>query len=268
MSAKYSAEVRGQRSEGCVHPAKDVPLTSDLGPLTFSPRALRRALRATLLAATVAGLYGCEWFSDFKRQPSIVTWESLRTDSLMVRGNPQGSVPTGGSLMPGYTVSYSPGIATIDSMSSLANLMPVSEASLAAGRKLFQINCAVCHGDKADGKGAATRYLFPGISLVNDLAKGRSDGYIFGMMRNGRGLMPSYNRIEEMDRWDVVNYLRALQGQVIGIPFETGPLARPGVAGDKLPGPSRLGPTRAIPFRSDRTPDAAAASATRPGGGA
>ena len=33
------------------------------------------------------------------------------------------------------------------------------------------------------------------------------------MIRNGRGLMPTYNRIEEPDRWDIVNYLRAIQGK-------------------------------------------------------
>ena len=31
------------------------------------------------------------------------------------------------------------------------------------------------------------------------------------MIRNGRGTMPTYNRIEEMERWDVVNYVRGLQ---------------------------------------------------------
>jgi len=62
--------------------------------------------------------------------------------------------------------------------------------------------------------------------------------------------MPSYNRIEERDRWDLVNYVRALQGLVTGIPFETGPLALPGVTGDKLPGASDLGPNRAIPYRA------------------
>ena len=36
-------------------------------------------------------------------------------------------------------------------------------------------------------------------------------GVIFGIIRNGRGLMPPYNRIEENDRWDLINYLRALQ---------------------------------------------------------
>ncbi|HSA57320.1 MAG TPA: hypothetical protein VLE53_16535, partial [Gemmatimonadaceae bacterium] len=50
-----------------------------------------------------------------------------------------------------------------------------------------------------------------------------------------------------MDRWDVVNYIRALQGRVAGVPFEVGPVAPPGVTGDKLPGATRLAPTRAIP---------------------
>jgi hypothetical protein len=85
-----------------------------------------------------------------------------------------------------------------------------------------------------------------------DLTKGRSDGYIFGMIRNGRGLMPPYNRIEEMDRWDVVNYVRALQG-VIGKTVAVGPLAPPGVTGDKVPGPTRMGPTEPAPFFNPRS---------------
>ena len=39
------------------------------------------------------------------------------------------------------------------------------------------------------------------MSIVTDKAKAYADGYIFGMIRNGRGLMPTYNRIEEPDRW-------------------------------------------------------------------
>ena len=205
----------------------------------------------SLLVATT----GCEWFTDFKRQPNIVTWESWRTDKLGVRGQPQGSVPTDGTVAPAWMVSYAPTIAAIDSMAGIPNPIPVSDASLAAGRMQFQINCAVCHGDNADGMGTATRFGFPAISLQNDIAKGRSDGYIFGMIRNGRGLMPSYNRIEERDRWDLINYLRVLQGQVAGT-VERGPVALPGVTGDKVPGASMLGPTRPIPHRPS-APDTA-----------
>jgi hypothetical protein len=111
----------------------------------------------------------------------------------------------------------------------------------------YQINCAVCHGDRGMGDGPATRYGMPGISIVTDMTKSRTDGYLFGMIRNGRGLMPPYNRIEEHDRWDVVNYVRGLQGAG-GRSVAVGPLAAPGVTGDKLPGPSALGPQKPAPF--------------------
>jgi len=221
---------------------------------------MRRVAHLTMLVAGTAAMSGCEWFTDFKRQPHVVTWESWRTDSLGVRGAPQGSVPTDGTAMPSWLVSYSPSIATIDSLAAIPNPVPVTEASLANGRKHFQINCAVCHGANADGQTPNSRYGLISIPLTADITKNRTDGYIFGMIRNGRGTMPTYNRIEERDRWDVVNYVRALQGKVTGIPFERGPLARPGVNGDKVPGPSTLGPTRAIPYRP--TPP----EGTRPGG--
>lgn len=192
-------------------------------------------------------LTGCEWFTDFKRQPSLWTWEQVKDSTTPSRGNPQMSVPTTGTAIAGYQVSYGAFPATIDSMAGIPNPTSPSDSSLANGRKYFQINCAVCHGDRAMGDGPATRFGMPGINLVTDVSKTRTDGYIFGIIRNGRGLMPPYNRIEELDRWDVVNYLRALQG-VSGKTVAVGPLAPPGVTGDKVPGPTRLGPTQAAPF--------------------
>jgi mono/diheme cytochrome c family protein len=192
-------------------------------------------------------LSACEWFTDFKRQPSIWTWEQVKDSTTPSRGNPQMSVPTTGTVVAGYQVSYGALPETIDSMAGIPNPTAATDSSLANGRKYFQINCVVCHGDRGMGDGPATKYGLPGINLTTDMTKGRTDGYIFGMIRNGRGLMPPYNRIEEMDRWDVVNYLRALQG-ANGKTVEVGPLAAPGVTGDKLPGPTRMGPTVPAPF--------------------
>jgi mono/diheme cytochrome c family protein len=215
----------------------------------------------TLVLALPLLLTACEWFTDFKRQPSIWTWEQVKDSLTPSRGNPQMSVPTSGSAVAGFQVSYGAFPATIDSMASLRNPTPPTDSSLANGRKYFQINCAVCHGDRAMGDGPATKFGMPGINLTQDITKGRADGYIFGMIRNGRGLMPPYNRIEEMDRWDVVNYVRALQG-VNGKTVVVGPLAAPGVTGDKVPGPTRLGPTQPAPFSNPRSllPGAAAES--------
>lgn len=211
--------------------------------------ASRHCMWLAVAAPIVISVTGCEWFTDFKRQPSIVTWEVLSAkDSLKPsRGNPQYSVPVSGTAVAGFQVSFAPLPATIDSMSSIPNPTPVSDSSLANGRKYFQINCSPCHGVKAMGDGPATQFGMPGINLTADVTKGRTDGYIFGMIRNGRGLMPTYNRIEEQDRWDVVNYLRGLQGK-LGKTVPTGPLAAPGVTGDKVPGFTKTAPTRPAPF--------------------
>jgi len=209
----------------------------------------RRWIALAFAAPIVLSATGCEWFTDFKRQPSIVTWEvlSAKDSTKPSRGNPQYSVPVSGTAVAGFQVSYAPLPATIDSMASIPNPTPVSDSSLANGRKYFQINCSPCHGVKAMGDGPATQFGMPGINLTGDVTKARTDGYIFGMIRNGRGLMPTYNRIEEKDRWDVVNYLRGLQGK-LSQTVPTGPLAAPGVTGDKVPGYTTTGPTRPAPF--------------------
>jgi mono/diheme cytochrome c family protein len=195
----------------------------------------------------VLPISGClDWFTDFKRTPMVTTWES---DSLLkVRGAPQGSVPTTGTAVAAFQVSYAAMPAALDSVAALVtNPTPVSDASLANGRLYFQLNCAVCHGHEGKGDGTAVKYGMIPMPIVSDITKARSDGYLFAIMRNGRGAMPPYNRIEERDRWDVVNYLRALQGVVTGVSFQTGPVALPGVTGDKLPGATRLGPNRWVP---------------------
>jgi mono/diheme cytochrome c family protein len=198
-----------------------------------------------ILIAPLA-IAGCDWFTDFKRTPSVKTWGEFSADSGELkgfRGQPAGSVSTHGSFAPGYAVSYAPLPATIDSFATIQNPVAADARSLLNGRKYYQITCAPCHGDAGDAntpmKQLSPMYAFV-LSLVTDQAKNKTDGYIWGMMRNGRGLMPSANRIEEMDRWDVVNYVRGLQGKYA---VDKGPVGRPGETGDKLPGASRLGPT-------------------------
>lgn len=206
--------------------------------------------RAAMIALPLT-LGACSWFTDFKQQPSIGTWQVFNRDSAEIkgfRGNPVGSVSINGTMMPSWVVSYQQLPNVIDSMSTLANPVPADSASLHRGRINYQINCTPCHGAAGAGNGPATTLGMVPMPLISDRAKNFSDGYIWGMMRNGRGLMPAFNRIEEMDRWDVVNYIRALQGKVLGVVPDTTPAGLPGETGDKLPsGGSRIGPNRNSP---------------------
>ena len=207
-------------------------------------KVTRAGQRLALLSVVVV-LGGCSWFTDFKQQPKVDPWESP-SDTIPMRGNPQNSVSVYGSAAPGYAVSRVALPGTIDSMAGIPNPVPADARSLHNGRMYYQINCAVCHGEagKGDGPILATKAIFP-PPLVGASAEGRSDGYIWGIIRNGRGGMPSYNRIEELDRWDVVNYVRGLQGRYQVV---TGPVGLPGETGDKVPGYSQMGPTRPSPY--------------------
>jgi mono/diheme cytochrome c family protein len=197
------------------------------------------------LSALVFSTAGCSWFTDFKQQPKIDPWESV-ADTIPPRGNPQNSVPVYGTAAPGYEYSRTPLPGTIDSMSGIPNPVAPDARSLNNGRINFQFNCAVCHGPLGHGDGPATKFGMVPMPLISDHAKGLSDGYIFGMIRNGRGLMPTYNRIEEPDRWDIVNYVRELQGKYGTAPDTAH--GRPGENGTTVPGPSISAPTRPAPY--------------------
>src|SRR5690349_18764434 len=117
---------------------------------------MRTALRALAVAALPLALGACDWFTDFKSQPRVEPWEPLSQKDADTthapRGQPQFSVPVSGTAVAGYQVGYGALPGVIDSIARVAtNPTPVSPASLENGRKYFQINCAVCHGDTGMG---------------------------------------------------------------------------------------------------------------------
>jgi mono/diheme cytochrome c family protein len=93
--------------------------------------------------------------------------------------------------------------------------------ALRAGQVMFERHCAVCHNTDARGNGPIVgQGKFPmGPNLTLPITVGRSDGYIYGVIRAGRGLMPSYGpRMSHLERWSTVNYLRQLQRAAGGQP--------------------------------------------------
>ena len=97
----------------------------------------------------------------------------------------------------------------------MANPVPADDASLARGEEMFNRACAVCHGENgvgADAYIASKHPLLPIYNISGSTVAGYTDGYIYGMIRVGRGLMPPYaHQISNFDRWHIVNYVRTLQ---------------------------------------------------------
>ena len=208
-----------------------------------------RSMAPRLVILAVAwSVSACSWFTDFKQQPKIDPWETA-ADSIPFRGNPQGSVSIYGSAAPGFIYDRAPTPQNAAAMASIPNPIPADSASVNRGRIDFQINCAVCHGPLGAGMGNVSKYgpLYPPpIGTAASAAAGYTDGYIFGVIRNGKGQMPTYNRIEEPDRWDIINYLRTLQGKgTIAADTSHG---RPGETGPLVPNATQMGPTRPAPY--------------------
>lgn len=104
------------------------------------------------------------------------------------------------------------------------------EAWLAYGRTMFERHCAVCHGPQGEGDGPVVgQGKFPlAPTLVGGTALGRSEGYIYGIIRVGRGLMPAYGgRTTDAERWAIVNYVTQLQGRATTAPAQESPPAAP-----------------------------------------
>jgi len=95
------------------------------------------------------------------------------------------------------------------------NPLPMDSATLALGREVWETFCFVCHGETGAGDGPAVGQgkLPYAANLLLPITVNRTDGYLYGVVRVGRGLMPNYKRIPHTERWAVVNYLRELQRQ-------------------------------------------------------
>ncbi len=92
------------------------------------------------------------------------------------------------------------------------NPMPplTTKDSLEAGR-LFNIYCAVCHGDKAGSNGPVAPKV-GGVKSIVAASPKYSDGRIFHVINYGQGNMGSYaSQLSREQRWRIIQYIRTLE---------------------------------------------------------
>jgi mono/diheme cytochrome c family protein len=175
------------------------------------------------LLLVLVGNTGCweqvsvEWFPQMKWQAAVQAFElnQYREDGALF-SPPEGTVPVGwGDVIDPSTLSLA-------DQETIANPRAATLPSLKNGEALFNVNCAACHGPTGGGNGpiaapngpiAGVLPIGPGSPLGFSLAPGLTDGHIYTTISLGRGRMPNYRRISPDGRWDVVNYIRDLNGQ-------------------------------------------------------
>ena len=181
------------------------------------------SVRFTLPAFPETGANKIQIFTEMHYQPSYRSQESPRLDV------PDSAVPITGKEVV---------LTSVDEYAALRN--PGGDAS--RGAQLFTVNCVVCHGTELDGLGPV---MVTGPSMVPANLRGeitveRTDGELFGLISFGGNTgfttrvpaltdptvdgercvgqgscpMPEFRKLlTESERWDLVAYLRNMQGQ-------------------------------------------------------
>ena len=143
-------------------------------------------------------------------------------------GEMEAMLPAEGSIPRGWMpYDYENSTAGLElAKAELTNPIPVTEENLAAGKELYTIYCAVCHGDKGDGQGILVKNeKILGIPSYNDPGRVINDGGIYHVQMYGLNSMGSYaSQTNELERWQithhVMNLKRALNGEPLAQPMK------------------------------------------------
>ncbi len=85
--------------------------------------------------------------------------------------------------------------------------------SQARAKKIYSYDCAMCHGEKGDGKGdvASDMKLTLRDYTKPDALKDFSDRQLYDIIENGKGQMPGEGpRAKPDEIWNLVIYLRSM----------------------------------------------------------
>ena len=187
------------------------------------------AIIATLVLTTAAVFVGCK----DKRDPGRIympdmtysrAYESYAAhDTTLFSMNPNDAghkifynnqSPAGtikrGELFPFNVPNDSNGLLNLSNLVKNP-LAPITKEQTVEAARLFNINCAVCHGAKAEANGPLAAKV-GGVKNIITASPGYSDGRIFFVMNYGQNNMGSYaSQLSREQRWRIVQYIRTLE---------------------------------------------------------
>ena len=189
-----------------------------------------RKLQATLALAVSLLAGGCQWYYNDVPNIDEIWYHIPWFDHMIVQRSVH---PYSRADIPRYTVAGTVPITGgerdwrlgdpsgafptygFDTLVAKRLANPTDGTPTARGDTLYHIYCAVCHGTDGNSANATVGPRVGAPSLLTDRAAKYVDGYLYSMVRYGRGVMPMYGDkvTRPADRWAIVNYVRHLQAQ-------------------------------------------------------
>lgn len=108
------------------------------------------------------------------------------------------------------------------------NPFPITDAGIARGKELYNVNCAICHGDKGDGvgflvddeKNKNVKYPAAPANFTMDAFVNSSNGRYYHAIMYGKNVMGSFSdKLSYEERWQVIHYIRSLQAKKAGAAY-------------------------------------------------
>ena len=102
------------------------------------------------------------------------------------------------------------------------NPVKPTAASLEKAKKLYRVDCAMCHGDNGDGKTDLAKDMQLAIPDWTNPASlsGQLDRSLFDAIRNGKGKMPpeAEGRANDTEVWNLIHYIRGMSKGHAAVP--------------------------------------------------
>lgn len=181
---------------------------------------MKALYKIALLAVASVSFTACHDKSEpnYQYMPNMyepVSYETYAESAAFPNGK-EGQLPAKGSIPRGFTpYEYENSTAGYDL--AKANLKsPIDSTGFDAPRaeQLFTIYCAICHGDKGDGKGnLVKREKFLGVPNYKDRVI--TEGSVFHVVTYGLNSMGSHaNQLSQEERWQVAHHVMQLRSKL------------------------------------------------------
>jgi len=150
----------------------------------------------------------------FPNMYNSVAYETYSESDAFNNGK-EGQIPAKGAIKRGFTPyeyensTEGYNLAKANSKSPLDS----TTVNLEKGEQLYTIYCAICHGDKGDGKGnLVKREKFLGVPNYKD--RDITEGSAFHVLTYGLNAMGSHaNQLTQEERWQVAHYVMNLRSK-------------------------------------------------------
>jgi mono/diheme cytochrome c family protein len=144
-----------------------------------------------------------------------VGYETYSESPAFARGGVEAQLPPKGAVKRGFEpYEYENSTAGLEAArAGLKSPLDSLSYDEEKATQLFTIYCAICHGDKGDGKGKLVqKEKFLGVPSYKDRAI--TEGSIYHVQTYGLNSMGSYaNQLNQHERWMVAKYVMKLKNQ-------------------------------------------------------